>query len=73
MFLDQGELRSELTGKTYEYYKFKLSGKTLKKEILNKDNSASVGLGLASLVILNAADLEATSFACYYDMQGKSN
>jgi hypothetical protein len=29
MFLDQGETRSELTNKEYEYYNFKLNGKTL--------------------------------------------
>ena len=29
MFLDQGETRSELINKEYEYYNFKLSGKSL--------------------------------------------
>jgi len=73
MFLDQGETRSELSNKAYEYYDFKLSGKALKKEILNTQLAASAGFGLDSVVILNAADLEDTSFACFYDMSGKSN
>ena len=73
MFLDQGETRSELINKEYEYYNFKLSGKSLQKYILNTVPTVSAGFGLTSMVILNAADLEATSFACFYDMSGASN
>ena len=73
MFLDQGETRSELINQEYEYYHFKLSGKALKKEVLNTKLTASAGFGLDSVVILNAEDLKDTSFACFYDMNGKSN
>ena len=38
VYLDRGEERSELSMKEYEYYNFRLSGKVLRKEILNTSN-----------------------------------
>ena len=70
-FLDLGETLSELSMKQYEYYNFKLSGKVLKKEVINTSLMAFEGFGLEKVVILNAADLSDTSFACFYDMVGE--
>ena len=59
--------------KQYEYYHFKLSGKVLKKEVINTSPLAFIGFGLEKVVILNAGDLSDTSFACFYDMVGEKS
>jgi len=62
VFLDQGELVSELLDHEYEWYTFILNGKSLQKQILNEHDA---GFKMHSLIILNASDLQDTEFACY--------
>ena len=66
LFLDDGESLDQLTDKTYEFYKFQLSSKSIKKWILNEDpRSVSSGIGIDKIVIVDAQDLNSTDFACF--------
>jgi len=68
LFLDEGLTVSELTNKEYIYYNFLLNGKSLVKEVVNDNTSPSkYGTQLGKLVIADAADLQSTDFACYFD------
>ena len=73
-FLDHGETLTELNDKTYEYYEFRLNGKSLTKWNLNEAVTTSSGFGLDKLIITNANqtdhDLSDTNFACYMDNTG---
>jgi len=40
LFLNKGELAAEIKNKDYEYFEFKLSGKTLTKWDLNEGGKA---------------------------------
>lgn len=55
---------TELEAESYEYYKLEMDKKTLNKTILNSKATASSGLNLDKITIVNAADLNTTNFAC---------
>lgn len=63
MYLGDGISRSQLEDKTYEYYQFRMGGKSIKKQIVN-ENRKDTGRGIKSVIITNAADIMDTDFAC---------
>jgi hypothetical protein len=68
VFIDEGSYNQEINRKTYEYYEFKLAGKTLQKNTINTDHLATGSQGLSTIVIANAEDLQnSTAGACYVD------
>lgn len=64
-FFDDGESLSQLQNKSYEHYEFLHNGKSLLKQILNENVTASTGFHLEKLVITNAPDLSNIDTACY--------
>jgi hypothetical protein len=63
LFLDHGELVSELVNKEYQHYNVRLEAKSIKFEALNPD-AKDAYVGLKSIIIPNARDLKDTNFAC---------
>jgi alpha-glucosidase (family GH31 glycosyl hydrolase) len=66
LYLGDGITQSQLDSKTYEYYKFNLGNKSLKKIVAN-DNRQNSNKKLQSVLITDAADLKNTDFACMTD------
>jgi hypothetical protein len=56
----------------FEYYEFYYSGKSIKKWVLNENNTLSQGIDLMTIQILNAQYLSKTDFACYTTMTDNS-
>lgn len=72
LFLDDGYTLDQLTNGTYAAYEFQLGGKTLKKWIDNWNLDFTQEGNLESVVITNAADLNATDFACMMPMDSRT-
>jgi hypothetical protein len=77
-FFDDGESQSKLDSRQYEYYEFRLNGKTLTKWNLNEDfkpENTTKLYTMMKLIITNAnrADynLSGTDFACAMHNDGK--
>lgn len=70
LFLDEGRNMSEIDRAAYEYYEFRLTGKTLQKMTINSDHPAEGGPSIASIVIADAADLNTTEHACALSRSG---
>ena len=56
----------------FEYYEFYYSGKSIKKWVLNENNTLSQGIDMQTVQILNAQYLSKTDFACYTTMTDNS-
>jgi alpha-glucosidase (family GH31 glycosyl hydrolase) len=66
VLLDNGTSRAEISNWQYEYYNFQYSSKSINK-FFSQGNTNTQNYDLLHLIILNAADLNTTDFACYMD------